>query len=330
MQFGVKKPVITADFVFERTDPFTIYRHYLGEFTVGTPFQNPTVSKQETPSFSVYLRDGKLWHQDFAVPETHGDCVALVQQMYSLDFHNALKKIAHDLGLTAGKAEYDKIVKSYVKPVLDEKKYTYIQVTVGRWRRNELEYWEQYGIGKIQLQQEEIYPVREWYLNRVLQQINDGELCFCYRFKNAEGYKIYYPNRKGKDKWKTNTGKVIENEECIERFERIIITKSRKDRIVLSNLFPQLGVISLQNESASSYTEELIKKLEGKQVWISFDSDPAGKKASKAMNEKYPFMKHVNVSDWHFTCLGCTDWADVYAEGLRDDIVAHFKLKNII
>lgn len=329
MKLGKKTKIITAEEIFSKIDSYDIYRHYLGSFTVGYPMQNPMTKRQVTPSFCVYMRDNRLWHQDWAVPETHGDCVALVQQMYALSYPDALNKIAHDLGLTVGTDRYKSIVKSYSKPVLDEKRYTLIQVTAGRWKSHELEYWAQYGIDKLQLQREEIYPVKEWYLNRKQQKIERNELCFCYRFKGG-GYKIYYPNRTGKDKWKTNSGKVIENIECIDKYEKIIITKSRKDRLCLMNIFPQLGIISLQNESATSYTDELIQKLEGKQVWISFDSDPAGKKASILMNQKYPWMKHVNVPDWYHDNMHHTDWADMYADGYRDEIVAHYKRKGIV
>lgn len=329
MQLGKKKEVITPEYIFRHTDDWIVYRHYLGNFTVGVCMQNPMVKRQATPSFAVYMRDGKLWHQDWAVPDTHGDCIALVQQLYSLSYPDALEKIANDLGLTSGKDNYKKIVRNYSKPVLDEKRYTLIQVTAGRWKSHELEYWAQYGIGKKQLQKEEIYPVRDWYLNRRKQVIEKDELCFCYRFK-GEGYKIYYPNRTGKGKWTTNAGKIIENIECVDRYEKIVITKSRKDRIILSNLFPHLGIISLQNESASSYTEELIQKLEGKQVWISFDNDPPGVKASIMMQKKYPWMDYINIPIWYYNSMGVKDWADLYAEGLREDIVSHFKRKGII
>ena len=323
----VKKP-LNKDDILRKISSYDVYRYYLGPFIVGELMQNPCTKRQSTPSFGVYLKDGELYHNDFAVPEIHGDCVALVQQLNGyLPYPDAIEKIVQDMHLISG--GYTNIVNKYYKPVLDEKRYTFIQVSAKEWEEKELLYWQQYGISLEQLQREKIYPVKEWYLNRKKQYIGEDELCFAYRYK--EGFKIYYPFRTGKDKWRTNIGKVVENEQCIDKCSKIIISKSKKDRCVLTNVLPaEIGVINVQSESPSSYTDKLVDMLKNKEVYLSFDSDEPGKKASMAINRKFPQWLHVNVPDYFYVNMGITDWADLYSEYGKEPILHHFRKKGII
>ena len=70
-----------------------------------------------------------------------------------------------------------------------------------------------------------------------------------------------------------------------------------------------------------------IKK--GKEVWISYDSDPAGKKASIKITKEFGF-KHINVPDNYWEEDGIKDWADVYNKYGSNPIIEHFKKKGLI
>jgi len=325
-----KKDNIQIEELFKKISEYDVYRYYMPRsFSLGEMIESPFI-KQRSPSFGIYQKGQRIYHRDFdpEQDEYHGDCIAFVRQYYNLDTPAALEKIAQDFGIIDGSNRYETIKQQYVAPVLEDKRYKLIQVVTREWDTAALQYWAQYGISKEQLYKERIYNVKSWCINRKQQKIEKGELCFAYWFPG--GFKMYYPNRVGKWKWITNIGKIVENSQAINTYDKIIITKSRKDRMVLQNLFPQLGIISLQNESPTSYTETLVEQLVNKLVWISFDSDSAGKHASILMNTKYPWMKHVNVPDTYYEREGCTDWSDLYAEYGSEPIIRHFKQKQII
>jgi hypothetical protein len=325
-----KKDMIKIPDMFKKISEYDVYRYYMPRsFSLGEMIESPFI-KQRSPSFGIYQKDNRIYHRDFdpEQDEYHGDCIAFVRQLYSLSTEAAVEKIAQDFGLLDGSNRYESIKQQYVAPVLEEKRYKLIQVDSKDWDTAALQYWAQYGISKDQLHRERIYNVKSWCINRRPQKIDKGELCFAYWFPN--GFKIYYPHRDGKWKWITNIGKIVENTKVIDTCDKIVISKSRKDRMTLSNIFPQLGIISLQNESAASYTEDVIEKLKNKIVYISFDSDPAGVKASLDMQKKYPWMHYVNVPRWFWEERFLKDWADIYAEYGSEVIIEQFKQKQIV
>ncbi len=324
------KKIDWEELVFSKLDHWTIYRYYVGDFTIGAVFQNPCTAKQDTPSFGIYQKDSKYYHGDFAVPDIHGDSIALVGQMHHLTYIEALERVAKDFGLCAGTNVYKEITKQYKKPAIEDRKHSTIHVTAAWWNKESLQYWKDYGITLEQLKREEVYPVAEWYLNRSKQVIEEGELCFCYRY--PEGFKIYYPHRKGSDKWKSNIPtKLVEGLEKLNGHQQVVITKSKKDRLTLESILPaDIGIISVQNESVAAFTPELIQILEGRTIHLSFDADPPGKKASLKINSMYPHWKHINVPDWFYEERGLKDWAEVMLLEGPEVIVHHFKKKKLI
>jgi DNA primase len=95
----------------------------------------------------------------------------------------------------------------------------------------------------------------------------------------------------------------------------------------LQTLFPELLILNTQNESLSCYNDKLIEKIQGKKVYINYDSDEAGIKASWRVNQKYPWMLHVNVP---YEYLPLKDWSDVYKKLGPVPIIEHMKRKGII
>ena len=319
-----KKQEIDANHIL-RFYSETIYRNELGDFTIGRAFCN-CLRKDRKPSLTIFrAEDGNLLHKDFADDDYKGNCINLVAKKYSLTYSEAIKKIAQDLNLTDTTKLYIP-VESQNKPITEPKKHCLIQVTARRYKKADLDYWLQYGIELEQLKREDIYCVEEFYINRIKQFIDKGELCFCYKYPE-EKFKIYFPNREKNEKWKCNISlQITEKLEVLEKEGNIVLVKSKKDRMVLENLFPELLIVNVQNESISAFTDVLLKKLEGRKVWLSYDSDTAGKKASLAINKKFPWMKHINTPD---RCLPLKDWSDLMAKYGEDIIIKHFKQKGL-
>jgi 5S rRNA maturation endonuclease (ribonuclease M5) len=321
MKLDRKVQVITKSYIFAKISEYDVYRYYIGDFTIGQSRKSP-FHKDNNPSFSVYMRDGKIQHRDHSDDQYRGDCINLVEQLYNLDIKDALKKIAKDFGIEEGKDESARITSQYVKPFMDQKRHSYIQVSVRKWNQDDANYWKQFGITSAQLKEDNVYPLKELFINKQRYGLSKDEIAYVYRYD--EGYKIYFPNRPKEDRWKSNIPlTIVENRKVIQGADRVFIVKSKKDRLCLNSIFPDERIINVQNESVAAYTNELLQELKGKEVWISYDSDPAGKKASIKITKEFGF-KHINVPDKYWEEDSIKDWADLYKNYGSIPVIKHF------
>jgi hypothetical protein len=328
MQLEKRKPVIQIEDIFAKTDDYSIYRYYLGEFKVNGNISSP-FRKDNNPSFGIYMKDGRLFHNDMGDAAYHGDCIALVQQLFNISYLEAIQKIAKDFGISNTGVDCCSRIVKYTKPVLEQKRYTVIRCTVkSKFTKAEIEYWASFGITPEECKKEDIYAIKEWTLNGYKQEIKKGELCFGYLFPGI-GWKIYKPLASKEDKWKSNIDMtLVENKCSIPGASKVLVTKARKDRVILSKLLPEWAVVNVQNESELCYTKEFVEMLQGKEVVVNYDCDPAGKKASLLVTKKYGF-RHINVPDKYLE-EGIKDLADLYKKYGPDPIITHFKNKQLI
>lgn len=304
-----KEDTITKEEVLNRLSEYDVYRYECPEFTIGRPFLN-FMRGEKDPSLMVFLgQDGRLHHHDHGDNSYRGDCWDLVCQKYGITLPEAIKHVAKTFMLIDGPVDgYKAITGTYSKPLMIPQRHSLIHVTTKKWTPEAMGYWESYSITKEQLREEQVYQVATWSLNRRKQYIGENELCMCYKYTN--GYKMYYPTRtKGADKWISNIStQLVENTQVIKNNDVIVITKAKKCRMYLSHLIP--GCISVQNETRSGFSEELIEQLKGKQVYVQFDSDPAGKKHSMKLTKELGY-KHLNVPD-KLLQEGIKDYSDWY------------------
>jgi 5S rRNA maturation endonuclease (ribonuclease M5) len=116
--------------------------------------------------------------------------------------------------------------------------------------------------------------------------------------------KIYQPYNKD-FKWTTNLDStVVDGYKELEDSELLVITKSRKDRLVLNNLGYQS--ISTNNEG-SFLPDDVFIKLRQKyqRIVLLFDNDKAGVETSKKFSELYD-MENIAIP----TCYKEKDIAD--------------------
>ena len=326
MQLAKKADDITPELLYSKIADYDIYRYYMGDFTIGRSFCN-SHRGDRNPSMVIYVgQAGHLFHRDYADERFRGGPFDLVMQIYpGMNYDAALRRVATDFGIVdAASEDYKKIVSQYNKPVIDMKRHALIQVNARKWEKADLDYWAAYGITYEQLREEEIYCVKQWSLNRRRMHIGKGELCFAYRYN--EGFKVYYPTRtKDEGKWTTNIStSTVENLDALKGASRVLITKAKKDRMVLSRYFPT--VLSVQNESRACFTPEFLLALEGKEVWINFDSDEPGVKNCKIVTEEFGF-KYINIPKLY---LPTKDFADLYKQEGEKPITDYLKQKGLI
>jgi hypothetical protein len=269
---------------------------------------------------------GNLRHKDFADSSYSGSGVEYVQQKYGLSVGDAMRKIAKNFGLLdEDDTTYKEVTSSYTKPVMDQKRYTFIQVKVRKWEKRDLDYWGQFGISVEELKAEAVYPLSELFINRRRDPFRQDELVYAYKYQT--GFKIYFPQREKGERWKSNIKtSIVENIKILQELDPavVLITKSKKDRLVLSRYFPY--VMNVQNESRSCFTPEFVEMLKGRDVWINYDSDEAGVKNCTNITSEFGY-KYINVPKNY---LPVKDIADLYRVHGEEEVIKVLKQKNLI
>ena len=156
-------PNVTSEYVLDQVDDLLIYRYYIGTFQLGRPIKSP-FRVDPTPSLSITFNHTwlKLMWKDFGTSES-GDCFKLVAKLKEISYSEAIQQVACDFGLIKGSctvtkkqiAEAKAFKEDFVKEIL-------IQIDIRPYTKEELAYWEQYGISKEDLKENEIYsPIIE-------------------------------------------------------------------------------------------------------------------------------------------------------------------------
>lgn len=321
-----KKEPVSLQLIYSRISDYDIYRYEIGNFTINHAFCNP-LRKDNNPSFVIYMNEsGQLRHKDFADSSYSGSGIEFVQQKYGLSIGDAMKKIAKNFGLLEQDNKiYKEVLSTYTKPVMDIKRYTFIQINPRKWEQRDADYWKQFGITVDELKNEKVYPLKELFINRKREQFPQSELVYAYQYES--GFKIYFPQREKGERWKSNIKtSIVENIKILQELDPavVLITKSKKDRLVLSRYFPY--VMNVQNESRSCFTPEFVEMLRGRDVWINYDSDEAGVKNCTNITSEFGY-KYINVPKNY---LPVKDFADLYKEHGEEEVINVLKQKNLI
>lgn len=304
--------------VFQMYFPFEENKMYLSP-----------LREDRLPSFHILYNNvsGQYYFHDFGY--RGGSCISFVMLMFNLDFTQACNKIKNDLQLGD---VYTIPKKSIISHSKQEKKEYNIQFIPRAFNVLELAYWAQYGITEEECKENEIFVASKLFINDKLMYIPKNDLQFIYRFtKDGEPNKkkIYKPFSKD-FKWSGSCSqKQIEGLNSLPKDSNIIIiTSSRKDRIVLSKIHSD--VINTQNEHHKAITQEvddfLNKNYDAK--FIYWNNDDVGKKENIKLNPK-GYMWINNPEKY-----GAKDPSDLIAKmGVEEGykiLKEELKKKNII
>ena len=293
---GKTKIKLSKDLILSKISEYDIYRFYNPlPFEINKKAFSPFRS-EKIKSFSIFYVDNKLLYKDYAEVDFKGDCFKFVQQLFHiLEYKNVVIKIAQDFGIVQNNTVVNsEIVQLYKQPEIIEKKKAIIQVKIKRFTDEELAYWNTYHISLLELIENNIYSIKELYLNKQRIVLN-SELKFGYF--NNKSWKIYTPFSKDKNlKWFPNNTPIttMYGLENIVDCDVCIITKSLKDYIVLRKIYKY--VCAVQNEGSGCFSEENVKYLkENSKIQIlNFDSDVAGVKNSQKLTKQFDF-DYLNV-----------------------------------
>lgn len=289
---GSQKKELTIEQILKEITEFDIYCYYMpNKDWVINKVTNSPFSVDKTPSFIIGNKYGNLIHTSFNDGEKKGDCFSFVKQLYNLSNLNAvLEKIDFDfgLGIKGVEKDYKKITSLYKQPIIN-KRNTLIQVSVKPFTKEELAYWNMFHQDISDLKANNIYSIKEVYLNRQKFPIKATDLRFGYFYDGF--WKIYRPYGRKREKWVPNNVPItaMDGKENIKDCKVAFINKSKKDYMVVKKVFP--CSCAVQNEGIGCFSEENVKYLKDnseKQI-LGFDSDAPGVKNSQQITSIFDF-----------------------------------------
>lgn len=259
-----------------------IFSKYFGEeVQVGRSYLS-RLRKEREPSTGFFVTPtGKLIYNDFVTGEKT-TAIKFVMRRFDLTYLGAIEKIVEDFKLT----ELGDIDKNYfVESVKEE---VHINILAREFTDRDIEYWNRYNITVEELKFFNIYSVRSMVLRGRIINTREDELKFAFILDNY--VKVYSPESQ-KFKWISTIplNKPFGIDSVDTNSDTLIISKSLKDLMVLRKFFP--NTIALQNESVAALSEDILDFIRKtyKNVYIFFDNDPPGIKASELFRDKFGF-----------------------------------------
>jgi hypothetical protein len=336
---GKKKAELTKEGILERCSPYDIYRRFFGDFTINEVTCNH-LRGENNPSLIIGNKYGELRHKDMGSNYWKGTCFDLVMQIYSCDFPTALRIIDKELNLGIQQAKIDNFnpitwsepKEAVIKPP------PIIQFTTRKPTKEELQYWEGYGLTLEDLKKENIYFPKTIYRNK--ERLPNKIMTFCYYYPDIQKVKIYRPLAPKREKntpsylykW-DNSGipfDYVDNLKSIKNCKYAFLGKSKKCRMVLQKVLGISCIADVQAEDPSCISESTLQHFKSNsehQVTL-FDSDQKGKESSMWLTEHYGF-KHCNVPDKYLK-EGIKDFSDLFRKYGENPIIEHFRQKKFI
>ncbi len=333
--FNKIKPAVNVskEWLLSKVNDVEIFTYYHGAFKIGKVYSS-VFRRDKNPSAGFFVNKvGRVIYKDFG-----GDsysCFAFVQKMFNCSFKDALYKIAEDFGLI------DKSTNKVSKQVFidaasvdtEAKKETIIQFIPDKWTKRHLDYWRLYEVTQEELERENVYPVKQLFINKTEIHNKENELRFAYvvQWEDKTGVKVYSPYSKTL-KWLSsiplNVPFGLHTFDWNANTDTVIVTKSLKDMICLRSIFP--AVIGLQNESEGAFPEDLQEKLKerfkNRIVW--FDSDEPGVTACKKFNDKG--FGYFNIPNHYLQQYGIKDASDYIKFYGRESLIELLKEKKLL
>ncbi len=297
--------------ILSRLTDYQIFVKYIGHgFDLGVVFHSP-LRKDINPSFNVYRStrggDGNLLFKDFGIAK-HGDCFQFVMEKYSLSFFECLQMINNDfnLGLSSdGYIEYNTIaivpiqrtdkeipVRLPTKIIIEEAPFTY----------EDYAYWGSYGINLDILKLFHVVRCKNSWIKKNGETKRfggsiKGNPLYAYKDETGNVRKLYRPMTKTrKSKWRMADFNTIDclwmlkNKINIDNVNLCILTKARKDAMVLYTLGYNSCCVEGESNVLLEETAEMLKK-EYKYIVQLFDPDKAGYTGSQKTQEKFGFSR---------------------------------------
>jgi hypothetical protein len=256
------------------------------------------------PSFSIYMdNNNHIRFKDHGNTGIQGGLIDLLCKYWNCTFNQCIDKICTLMIKESDITIKPKQIRTFTRKESDT--LSKLQVTIRPWRDYDYEYWKSYGITRRWLKYAEIYPISYKIITKKDSLTDKSKkyvfptdkyaYCFVERKEGKLQLKVYQPFNKNGFKWcsKMDASVIGLWTKIPEYGDRVIICSSLKDALVISCQL-HIPTLCLQGEGYN-ISDTAIKELKRryKKIFISFDTDEAGKMDGKKLAERTGFTNVV-------------------------------------
>jgi hypothetical protein len=308
---------ITRGFILDRVREEDIFNRYFGPVIYDRDICN-YARLDEHPGCRFYTHKitGRIRFKDYGRGH-NWDCFEAATQRvgptYNLEFRALLNYIAKDFGLINSKVSDKRIaeIRESFQERIDTannllKKGIKLDGLTTKLSWEGRKYWSQYEIAEVDTKDFYVY---EYDKAHIINFYADGstterslittknELKFAY-YLGEEEWKLYFPNRKkGNTRFIQTRADILQGWYLLPKFGKsVVITKAYKDVIALWKL-GKIPAIAPQSENILMGTK-VMRDLERRfdDVYILFDNDRAGLKATVQNVDRYDYLKSITFA----------------------------------
>ena len=227
------------------------------------------------PSIGFVYHNSKLYMKDWANDAYTGDIFHLVGLLHNKNC-NSKKDFVKICYIIIENVVYHKL-KDYTTINANVNLINYsttkeqklINIQRRDWKLIDSHYWtNKYGLNEATLLRNRIYPISKYWLDTTMYHCKDR--VYAYYIDNINSipiYKLYFVDRPKKSKYPrfiTNGREPLEARWQLKKADNLIITKSRKDAVILRELInssPFEKDLSIEVTNFSSESAKLSEKL---------------------------------------------------------------------
>lgn len=307
--------------IFSKVNEFELFKYYFHpNFYLGVRYNSP-YRIDKNPSFNIFrAREGTnqfLW-KDWGDGET-GNIFKLIMKIVKyrngieLNYYQAMCKVNQDfeMGLDENDLEIVDLDSKFIfyksedVPIITEQAVEYeirkiITPKCIKWTKDYFNcYWNRFEYLRIEkLEEFNVYPAKRVYLdeNLLWEWLNYNPIYSYSEINNEWGeilFKIYRPLERNKRFKFLNsfTSKMIEGlEQLPDKVDLLILTKSRKDVIILNLLGYYAVTLPSETAKFTDHHYTILNSISSENLLL-YDNDNAGIKASNKINELYGYKQ---------------------------------------
>lgn len=305
------EPEITREYLLSKYSEETYMEYYL-EIPVKKGLFKSPLRDDNTPTCSFYRNGrGTLIFKDFR-GDFSGDFVNVVMFRNKCNYYKALKIIASDFGFIhlKNRPKTKKIITNNV-PKFTDTGTANIQIEMKDFSKEELEWWNRYGITPSILKKYHVFSCKSVFLNsNYLAASSSNNPIYGYyggKKENMELWRIYFPKRKSYRFLSNWSSKKIQGlKQLPKNGKLLVITKSLKDVMCLYSV----GVPAIAPNSETLFIPDTILedlKSRFEHIIVLYDNDLAGVSNMKKIRDKYNMkcvwiprkLEAKDISDFH-------------------------------
>jgi len=195
-------------------------------------------------------------------------------------------------------------------------------------------YFDQYGLDEEFLNENNVFAISKYAINKKAITIPSNQYCFAYWAKDINKVKILTLGENVKKKWLNNCPNNylwFYNDIKDTNPKQIWLVKSVKDSLLLKKYFG-FNCVALQNESAKIFLQSKnYEKIESltKDVVLALGTDPQGKEQSILISKERNY-KWFNVDNQLYDFYDIEDVSDYVASFSIKSLENKLKIKGYL